>query len=95
MLTNVLTIKLKDKSPENIEAAQNLLLSMVGNIEYLADLSIKTDIRRGAKSYDFMMIAKYNSMEDFNAYVSHPLHVEVGTKINEMAEHIATVFYEE
>ena len=95
MVTNVLMIKLKDRSPESVEAAQALLLSMRGRIEYLADITVKADTRRGAASYDLVMTAKYNSAEDFKAYAAHPFHVEVGAEINAMSEHIATVFYEE
>ena len=95
MFTNVLMIKLKDRTPEGVEAAQKLLLSMRGEIEYLADITVNADTRRGEKSYDLLMLAKYNSTEDFKSYASHPFHVEVGTKINAMSEHIATVFYEE
>ena len=95
MLTNLMLMKFKDRSPENVEAAKELLLSMRGQIEYLADISIKTDTRHGNSSYDFAMIAKYNSEEDFNAYAAHPLHVEVGKKVIAMTEDIATVFYED
>ena len=95
MVTSILIIKLKDRSPENVGAAKNLLLSMRGQIEYLADITVNADTRRGEMSYDLAMIAKYKSEEDFWAYAAHPLHVEVGTKINAMSEHIATVFCEE
>jgi Stress responsive A/B Barrel Domain. len=93
MVTNVMLIKLKDRSPENVQEAQNILLSMNGKIPQLVEITTKTDTRHAANSYDFAAFATYKTKENFEAYVVHPYHVEVGGKINEMAGSIVSVFY--
>lgn len=59
----------------------DVLLSMQGKIEFLRDLKVEVDIRHGESSYDIALIAKFDSMEDFNAYLVHPVRVEVSKYI--------------
>ena len=93
MVTNVMLIKLKDRIPENVQEAQNILLSMNGKILQLTKITTKADTLYASNSYDFVAFATYETKEDFEAYVVHPYHAEVGGKINEMAESIVSVFY--
>lgn len=94
MITNNQLLKLKDRSPENIVKAKDILLSMQGKIEFLRDLKVETNIRDGASAYDILMIAQYNTMEDLEAYIVHPLHVEVSRYIAGVLETSAVVCYE-
>jgi hypothetical protein len=94
MITNNLLLKLKDRSPENIAKARDVLLSMKGKIEVLIDLKVEVNIRPGAPSYDILLIAKYASIADFEAYLVHPVHVEVGKYIASVLETSAAVCYE-
>jgi hypothetical protein len=92
MITNILLLKLKDR--ENIAAAKDKLLGMKGKIEFLRGLRVETDVRHGASSYDIALIVEYDSMEDLNAYLVHPIHVEVGKYIGGVIESQAAVCYE-
>ncbi len=92
MITNVLLLKLKDR--ENIASAKDKLLGMNGKIEFLRGLRVEVDVRYGASSYDIAMIADYDSMEDLNAYLVHPVHVKVGKYIGSVIESQAAVCYE-
>lgn len=94
MITNNQLLKLKDRSSENIAKVRDVLLSMQGKIEFLRDLKVETNIRDGASSYDILMIAQYNTMEDLDAYIVHPVHVEVAKYIASMLEISAVVCYE-
>ena len=94
MITNNLLLKLKERNSENIAKTRDVLLSMQGKIEFLRDLKVEVDIRHGESSYDIALIAKFDSMEDFNAYLVHPVHVEVSKYIASVLETGAAVCYE-
>jgi len=67
---------------------------MQGKIEYLRDLKVEVNIRQGSSSYDLLMIAQYDSLEDLEAYLIHPVHVEVGQYIVSVMETSAVVCFE-
>lgn len=92
MIINNVLLKLKERSPENIEKARNVLLSMNGKIETLRDLKVEVDVRQG--QYDIMLITKYDSMEDLDAYLIHPAHLEVGKYIASVLESQSSLCYE-
>lgn len=94
MVTNNLLLKLKDRSRENIEKTRDVLLGMRERIEFLRDLKIEVNIRPGASAYDIILIARYDSMEDLEAYLIHPVHVEVSKYIAGVLESSAAVCYE-
>lgn len=94
MITNTQLLKLKDRSGENIAKARDVLLSMQGKIDFLRDLKVEVNIRQGASSYDLLMSAQYDSLEDLEAYIIHPVHVEVAKYIAGVLETSAVVCYE-
>ncbi|MDF2635380.1 MAG: Stress responsive alpha-beta barrel protein [Pelosinus sp.] len=94
MITNNLLLKLKDRNDENIAKTRDILLSMQGKIAFLHDLKVKVDIRHGTSSYDILLITEFASMEDFDAYLIHPLHIEVSKYIVGVLENGAAVCYE-
>ena len=94
MITNNLLLKLKERNSENIAKTRDVLLSMQGKIEFLRDLKVELDIRHGESSYDIMLIARFASMEGFDAYLVHPAHVEVAKYIASVLESVAAVCYE-
>jgi hypothetical protein len=94
MITNTQLLKLKDRSSENIAKARDVLLSMQGKIEFLRDLKVEVNLRQGASSYDLLMSAQYDSLEDLEAYIIHPVHVEVAKYIAGVLETSAVVCYE-
>lgn len=92
MITNNLLIKLKERRPENIAAARDKLLSMEGKIRYIRDLRVETDVRSSA--YDLMLIVQYETLDDLEAYLVHPVHVEVSGYIAGVLESAASFCYE-
>ena len=93
MITNNLLLKLKERNSETIAKTRDALLSMQGKIEFLRDLKVELDIRHGESSYDIALIAQFASMEDFDAYLVHPAHVEVAKHIASVLESAAAVCY--
>ncbi|ODA41901.1 Dabb family protein [Desulfosporosinus sp. BG] len=93
MIINNLLIKLKEQNNEIIEETRTALLGMKGKIEVLRDLQVEVDIRHGESSYDILLITKFASMEDMDAYLVHPVHVEVSKYILKVMETGAAVCY--
>ncbi|MFF2909808.1 Dabb family protein [Paenibacillus sp. NPDC057934] len=94
MIINNMMIRLKDRSPENIAKTREVLLSMRGQIETLRDLKVDIDIRHEQSSYDLMFVTQYDSKGDFDAYIAHPVHVEVSQYIGSVMDTGASVCYE-
>jgi len=91
MIVNNLFIRLKERNNENIEKTRVILLSMKGKIETLLDLKVEIDISKG--DYDLMLITKYNSINDLNSYLSHPVHIEVAKYIVNILDNQVSLRY--
>ena len=94
MITHIVFFKLKDASPENIEKTRNVLQGLEGNVPKLRSLEVGVDVIHSERSYDIALIAKFDSLEDLNAYQTHPVHVKVGEFINSVKESAVAVDYE-
>ncbi|NJD77536.1 MAG: Dabb family protein [Candidatus Methanoperedens sp.] len=94
MITHIVLFKLKDKSPENIEKARDVLSSMKVKIPQLRHLEVGTDVLRSERSYDIALVTKFDSLEGLTAYQSHPIHVEVAKFMISIRESSITVDYE-
>ncbi len=95
MITNTLLIKLKSRNNETIRKTKSILLSMEGKIEVLRGIQVQVDIRHGESSYDILLITHFSSMEDMEAYLINPVHVEVSKYIASVLESGASVCFEE
>jgi hypothetical protein len=94
MIINTLLIKLKDRDKVNIAKARDVLLSMRGKIGTLRDIQVQMNIRPGGLSYDLLLITRFDSMKDLEAYLADPVHVEVAKYIAGAWETAASVCYE-
>ncbi|MBE5982661.1 Dabb family protein [Lacrimispora sp. AGF001] len=94
MITNNLLIKLKERNNENIEKTKAALLSMQGKIEVLIEVQVETDILNKEVSYDVLLITKFATLEDMNAYITHPDHIDAYQSIQHLIETVASVCYE-
>jgi len=91
MVINNVMIKLNERNNGNIEEARKVLLSMEGKIDILRDIKVEVDTRKG--EYDLLLITKFNSMEDMNSYLVHPIHLEVGKYIASVLKDQASLCY--
>jgi hypothetical protein len=94
MLVSNLQLKLKTRTNDNLAKAKDILLSMRGKIPPLIDLQVETDVRRGDSSYDILLVAQFHSLQDFDAYVVHPVHQNVARDIAGLVDSVASVCYE-
>jgi hypothetical protein len=77
MITHVVFFKLKDRSPESVRAAADVILKMKGRIPGLLHLEAGIDLLHSERSYDIALLAKFNSLEDLQVYDAHPAHLEI------------------
>ena len=94
MITHVVLFKLKDRSPQSIEKAKDVLLGLKGKIPLLRYLDVGTDVLRSERSYDIALITKFDSMDDLQAYQVHPIHLEVAKYITAVRESAIAVDFE-
>lgn len=94
MIVNTLLLKFKEGDVEVVRKAKEKLLGMKGRIDVLSDIQVKANIRPGGFSYDLMLITKFDSMKDFDAYLDHPVHVEVADYVTKNIVSGASVCYE-
>jgi hypothetical protein len=74
---------------------RELLLSMKGKIEQIRHLTVEADLRRSESSYDIALIAKFDTMADFEAYLPHPEHMKIGEQLKGHIAAAASVCYED
>jgi hypothetical protein len=97
MIVNHLLIRLKDRSGEKLGEAKNVLSGLKGNIPVLLDSRVEVDINagdNGKAAYDLMLINSFNSPEDLQTYLDHPVHQKVAEYITPVIEKAASLCYE-
>lgn len=94
MITHIVLFKLKDRSVANIARAGDVLRALRGKVPVLRHLEVGTDVVRSERSYDVALVAKFDSLEDLQAYQFHPAHLEVVKYMNSVRESSVAVDYE-
>ncbi|ARC84056.1 stress responsive A/B Barrel domain protein [Clostridium argentinense CDC 2741] len=94
MFTHIVFFKLKETTQKNLQKAKNILLSMEGNIPMLKYLEVGVDELHTERSYDIVLITRFDSVDDMNAYKIHPYHVaQVLAPLKDMIESSKAVDY--
>jgi hypothetical protein len=86
MITHVVLFKLKDRSPEAIEATMQVLNNMKGKIDVIQDMAVGKDVLHLERSYDIALIVKFNKLDDIKIYDTHPLHEEVKSHMSKVLD---------
>lgn len=73
MFTHIVMFKLKDR--QEAEKARDILLSMEGKIDELKYLEVGVDTVHSERSYDVILITKFDSKEDMDRYQVSDYHV--------------------
>jgi Stress responsive A/B Barrel Domain len=95
MIVHNLLLKLQDGSSESCAKAKDLLLTLNGNVEVIRDLKVAVDIRRAVSSYDVALTATFDTKADYQSYLVHPFHIEVGNQLKSNIAAAASVCFEE
>jgi hypothetical protein len=94
LITHIVLFKLLDRSPESIEKARAVLASLEGKIPQVRHLEVGADVLRTDRSYDLALVAKFDSLEDLNAYQIHHEHQQVVKYMVSVRQSAVTVDYE-
>ncbi|MEJ8303673.1 Dabb family protein [Saccharibacillus sacchari] len=94
MIKHIVFFKLKNRSAESVAEAAGVLRSMEGKIEQLKSLEIGTDILRTERSYDIALTSTFDTLDDLQAYNTHPEHQKIIEYINGVKEVSYAVDYE-
>jgi hypothetical protein len=94
MITHIVLFKLLEVTPEKAEAARQVLAGMAGRIPELRHLEVGVNIVHSERSYDLALLARFDSLEDLQAYQVHPLHVEVVKYLQGVRQAAIVVDYE-
>lgn len=94
MITHVVCFKLKEYSAETVQAVKAKLLSLEGNVPTLQSIEVGADVLHSERSYDVVLIAKFASLADLDAYQVHPFHQEAAQFIRSVTVGSIAVDYE-
>lgn len=94
MITHVVCWKLKDRSRENAERVREKLLTLQGKVPTLKSVEVGVDVLRSDRSYDVVLIGRFDSLEDLDAYQVHPYHQEIVQFMRTVVDHSVAVDYE-
>lgn len=92
MITHIVLFKLIDR--RNAQKARDILLGMKGMIPQLRHIEAGIDVLHSERSYDLVLVTKFDSMEELKAYQAHPVHIEVLKYMTSVRESSITVDYE-
>jgi len=94
MITHIVLFKLKDRSPESVQATADVLRAMEGQIEQLRKLEVGVDVLHTERSYDIALTTIFDSLDDLQAYQVHPVHQKVIEHMSQVRESSVSVDYE-
>jgi len=94
VITHIVLFKLLHPSPERVEEGRKLLAGMAGKIPQLRHLEVGVNMVHTDRSYDLAMLARFDSLEDLQAYQNHPVHVDVVCSLQSLRQAAIAVDYE-
>lgn len=59
---------------------------MEGKIPVLRHIEVGTDVLHLERSYDIVLITKFDSLEDLQVYDNHPVHLEVKAHMKQVLD---------
>lgn len=96
MVTHVVLMKFKPEGKaENMARAQELLLSLLGEVDALLELEVGLNVVPSARAYDLSLITRFDSLRSLEEYADHPEHVKVKTFLSGVLEASIVVDSEE
>ncbi|MGE5549594.1 MAG: Dabb family protein [Bacteroidota bacterium] len=94
MLTHIVLFKLRDRSPESVGKARDVILGMRGKIPELRHLEVGVDVLHAQRSFDLGLLAKFDTLDDMLSYQKHPEHQKVSAYMSSVREASVSLDYE-
>lgn len=79
---------------ENIQLVKQRLEALPPIIAEISDYEIGVNTVQSDRSYDIVLVSRFQSWKDLDVYRVHPEHVKVADFIGSVKEHGAVVDYE-
>lgn len=77
MLKHIVLYKLKDNSDAQKQKLKDTFFSMRGKIPQLKALYAGHNIIESQRAFDFALVCEFDTVEDLDIYLDHPIHQEV------------------
>lgn len=84
MIRHIVLFKIKDEYKHELPQLVEAFYGMKGKIEGMLDLQAGQDILHSERSYDLALITVFDSMQAFQAYQTHPVHLPVKKHMHEV-----------
>ena len=84
MIRHIVLFKIKDEYKDEIPQLVKNFYGMKGRIEGMLSLESGQDVLHSGRSYDLALITVFDSMESFEAYQTHPVHLPVKARMHEV-----------
>ncbi len=88
----------KVRTPDDATSKEEVISQLLPNVQALPalipqirELAAGSDVLNTPSSYDFGLLVKFDSREDFLIYRDHPEHVKVGQQISAIAAERASI----
>ncbi|MBW2498498.1 MAG: Dabb family protein [Deltaproteobacteria bacterium] len=82
MIRHVVLLKWNERcTPAAVEAVTRGLAALPEQIPEIRSYQFGPDLQLGEKNADYVLIADFESAEDFERYVPHPAHVDLLKKV--------------
>lgn len=94
MITHIVLMKLKDKSPEVSGKIRELLMALPAQIPEIKHYEVGVNVVESARAYDVGLVSRFESLADLDVYSNHPAHLEALQYIRSVLESAAVVDYE-
>ena len=95
MINHVVLAKFKPGvSQVDIEELERMLDDLPNRITEIHTYEFGRDLVHSARSYDFAIVALFANLEALDRYQTHPRHLPVVKKIQEICENVVTVDFE-
>jgi hypothetical protein len=94
MISHVVIFKFSDPHSPDVESVYIKLRSLAGKVPQLKRLEVGMNLVHSERAYDLALVAKFDSMQDLEAYEIHPYHKEVAQYVRSIALNIISVDYE-
>ena len=94
MITHIALFKLVHANTETVEEARRVLASLDGKIPQFRQFEVGANIFESYRAYDIALMAKFDSVDDLQAYQRHPAYVEVVKYLQGVRQSVITVDYE-
>lgn len=95
MFNHIVLYKLRDKSELTKRQLKEKFLSMNGNIEQIRHIEVGTDLLKSERSFDVSLFVRFDNMQDFLDYKSHPFHLDITEYVHKVKDKSVSVDYED